>query len=165
MGAALRALRESKHLSQDAVAKAAGIARSTLVHLENGADVRLAKAAAVAKTLGASLCAMAQPAARHERLLARAQINERNLRLHNAHLRLALDLLLDKPAALAALDAARGMVALWARERTCSAFYIDTWRKLLEGAPGDAARALAQMDAQWESALVQNSPFGAIMPA
>ena len=90
-------------------------------------------------------------------------MNERNLKLHNAHLRLALDLILEKPAALAALADARNMVALWARERTCSAFYIDTWRALLEGAPGDAARALAQMDPQWESALMQNSPFGAIV--
>ncbi len=163
MGATLRMLRESKHLSQDAVAKAAGIGRSTLVHLENGADVRLAKAAAVAKTLGASLCAITQPTAQHERLIARAHMNERNLKLHNAHLRLALDLILEKPAALAALADARNMVALWARERTCSAFYIDTWRTLLEGAPGDAARALAQMDQQWESALMQHSPFGAIV--
>ena len=30
-------------------------------------------------------------------------------------------------------------------------------------ATGDAARALAQMDQQWESALMQNSPFGAIV--
>ena len=169
VGSSLRAFREAKRMSQDAVAKAAGIGRSTLVHLENGADVRLAKIAAVASTLGVSLCAMAEPAAPAApaalvaRLLARAQMNERNLKLQNAHLRLALDLILEKPAACAALADARNMVELWSRARTCSPFYIDAWRKILQGPAMDVGKALAQMDSQWESALMQNSPFGAVL--
>ena len=163
VGSALRAFREAKRLSQDTVAKAAGIGRSTLVHLENGADVRLAKIAAVASTLGVSLRATAEPAALVERQLARAQMNERNLKLKNAHLRLALDLILEKPAACAALADARGMVELWSRARTCSPFYIDAWRKILQGAAIDVGKALAQMDSQWASALMQNSPFGAVL--
>ena len=166
VGSSLRAFRQAKRMSQDAVAKAAGIGRSTLVHLENGADVRLAKIVAVASTLGVSLRATAEPAAPAalvERQLARAQMNERNLKLQNAHLRLALDLILEKPAACAARADARNMVELWSRARTCSPFYIDAWRKILQGPAMDVGKALAQMDSQWESALMQNSPFGAVL--
>jgi transcriptional regulator with XRE-family HTH domain len=160
-GNSFRLLREKKGLSQEAVAKAAGIGRSTLVHLENGADVRLSKIAAVAKALETEIEAGAEPKDLAERRQARQQISLRMLALQNAHLRIALDLVLGEPAAPVALDAARDMVELWAREKVCSAFYIDTWRQLLSGSARDVGAALARMDKKWESALLQNSPFGA----
>lgn len=161
LGNSFRALREQKGLSQDALAKAAGIGRSTLVHLENGADVRLSKITAVAEALNTSIETTAEPKALAERRQARLQLSLRLLTLQNAHLRIALDLMLEAPTALAALNEARGMVELWAREKVCSAFYIDTWRQLLSGSSRDAGMALARIDKKWESALLQNSPFGA----
>jgi transcriptional regulator with XRE-family HTH domain len=161
LGSTFRSLREQQGLSQEAVAKAAGIGRSTLVHLENGADVRLSKIAAVAKVLNTSLETAAEPKALAERRQARMQMSLRTLTLQNAHLRIALDLLLETPAAAAALQAARAMVDLWERDKVCSPFYIDGWRKLLSGSARTVGAALAQVDQQWESALLQNSPFGA----
>jgi transcriptional regulator with XRE-family HTH domain len=171
IGTSLRALREQKQLSQEAVARAAGIGRSTLVHLENGADVRITKAAAVARTLGATLSTAANADAANtasdvaERQLERARMNERNLRLMNAHLRLALDLIATKPDAAALLTPARERVALWARERTCSPFYIDTWHAVLHGEPAAVGHALARLDPCWELALMQNSPFTSLLRA
>jgi len=162
-GDSFRLLREKKGLSQEAVAKAAGIGRSTLVHLENGADVRLSKIAAVAKALETHIEARMEPADLAERRQARQQLSLRMLALQNAHLHIALDLLLDEPAAIAALDQAREMVELWARDKVCSGFYIDAWRKLLTGSPREIGAALARMDKKWESALMQNSPFGAML--
>jgi transcriptional regulator with XRE-family HTH domain len=160
-GSAFRVLREKKGLSQEAVAKAAGIGRSTLVHLENGADVRLSKISAVAKALDASIETTAEPKELTERRQARLHLSLRLLALQKAHLRIALDLLLEDPATVAALHEARAMVELWAREKVCSAFYIDSWQQLLTGSAHEVGTALARIDKQWESALLQNSPFGA----
>ena len=163
LGSSFRSLREKKGLSQVSVAKAAGIGRSTLVHLENGADVRLSRMSAVAHALGADLEARAEPKELAERRQARLQQSLRVLSLQKAHLRIALDLLLSEPAAITVLHAARGMVDLWQREQVCSTFYIDTWRRLLRGRPRQVGAAMARMDKVWESALLQNSPFGALM--
>lgn len=100
-----------------------------------------------------------------ERRLARAHMNERNLRLRNAHLRLALDLIAQKPSAIAALAEARERVALWAREKTCSPFYINTWRKVLHGTPTTVGKGLSNFEPRWELALMQNSPFVSLLRA
>lgn len=163
IGDSFRLLREKKGLSQETVAKAAGIGRSTLVHLENGADVRLSKIAAVAKVLEAGIEAGAEPREFAERRLARLQLSMRMMSLQKTHLRIALDLLLDTPRINEALDDARDMVELWAREQVCSPFYIDSWRRLLTGSAHEVGTALARMDKKWESALLQNSPFGALL--
>ena len=55
LGLTLKALREKRGLSQEDMARTAGIGRSTLVHLENGADVRLSKVTAVARVLGVEI--------------------------------------------------------------------------------------------------------------
>lgn len=165
IGPAFKNLREKQGLTQESLAKAAGIGRSTLVHLESGADVRLSKISAVANALGAALEAAAEPAALTERRQARLQQSLRTHSLQNAHLRIAIDLLLDDPAAIAALDDARKMVDLWEREQVCSAFYIHTWRQLLRGGPRDVGASMARIDKPWESALLQNSPFAAQLQA
>ena len=162
-GNTFRTLREKKGLSQEAVAKAAGIGRSTLVHLENGADVRLSKIAAVAKVLDTAIETGAEPKALVERRQARQQQAMRMLTLQKTHLRIALELLLEEPAVVAALDDARTMVELWARDKVCSTFYINSWRQILSGSAREVGTALAHIDKQWESALLQNSPFGALL--
>jgi transcriptional regulator with XRE-family HTH domain len=163
LGDSFRVLREQKGWSQEAVAKAAGIGRSTLVHLENGADVRLSKIAAVARALNTHIETATESKDIAERRHARLQLSLRVLTLQKTHLRIALDLMLEEPTVVAALNEARSMVELWAREKVCSAFYIDTWRRLLSGSAWDVGTALVRMDKKWESALLQNSPFGALL--
>lgn len=163
LGASFKKLRENKGLSQESLAKTAGIGRSTLVHLEGGADVRLSRIAAVAKALGADVEAVAEPREFAERKFARLQQLLRMQSLQKTHLRIAVRLVLDEPAAIQALDEARKMVDLWEREKVCSAFYIDAWRKLLMGSPREAGAALSRIDEKWEAALLQNSPFAALI--
>lgn len=162
-GGSIRALREAQGLSQEALAKAAGIGRSTLGHLENGEDVRLSRISAVAKVLGASVEAVAESRDFAERRQIRLEQTIRVHALQTTHLRIALSLCLGEPAAIRALDEARKMVRLWERERVCSPFYIETWKQLLKGGPRSVGRALSRMDSKWEPALLQNSPFGSLL--
>lgn len=159
VGAALRALREAKGLSQDGVARSARIGRSTLVHLESGADVRLSRATAVARILGADIGVVAEHPDLAPRRSARAEQAARMHQLRARHIRLAARLLANQPAARDALREARAMVVLWERGKVCSAWYIDTWKALLAGTPRKVGAALASLDEKWESALLQNTPF------
>ncbi|MGQ0750196.1 MAG: helix-turn-helix transcriptional regulator [Betaproteobacteria bacterium] len=159
-GGSLRKLREKQGLSQEAVAKAAGIGRSTLVHLEGGADARLSRIQAVAKVLGADIEPVAERSELLERRQARLQQALRAQFLQNAHLRIAARLLSEDPSEIEALEDARRMVSLWERERVCSPFYIEAWKKLLSGPPKKVGKGLAQIDEKWEPALLQNTPFG-----
>ena len=84
-------------------------------------------------------------------------------RLQSAHLRIALDLVLGERAAVAGLAEARKIVELWKRERVCSPFYFDAWKKILTGSPRAVGKALARMDEQWAPALLQNTPFGSLV--
>ena len=163
IGASLRALREKTGLSQETVAKAAGIGRSTLVHLEGGADARLSKIAAVAKTLGADIEVVAEPKDFVERKQARLRQTVRIQSLQKAHLRIALDLMLGEPTTIKALRDARKMVDLWERDRVCSPFYIKSWKKILGGVPREVGKALSCIDQDWEPALLQNTPFGSLI--
>lgn len=163
LGAALRKLRKNKGLSQEAVAKAAGIGRSTLVHLENGADARLSKIAAVARFLGADIEAVAESSDLAARRQARLQQAIRVQSLQQAHLRIALDLMVGKPATIKALKGAREMVELWERKRVCSPFYIDAWKRVLKGTAQEVGKALSRIDEKWAPALLQNTPFGPLV--
>ena len=78
-------------------------------------------------------------------------------------MRISLDLLREEPAVVAALEDARSMVELWARDKTCSPFYIDSWRRLLSGSAREVGAALTYMDKKWGPALLQNSPFGGLL--
>ncbi|MFM9972450.1 MAG: hypothetical protein ACKVQK_29050 [Burkholderiales bacterium] len=95
-----------------------------------------------------------------ERRLARKQEEIRQSALREAHFALARDLKTAEPAALAALSDAHRMVDLWEANKTCSPFYINSWRQLLSGTPEEVSVALSRMDPKWESALIQNTPFG-----
>lgn len=99
-------------------------------------------------------------AERHERRRARTRAEQHLHALRTEHLHIARDLLCSEPAAITALDDARRMVEVWSQNATCSSFYIDNWRELLCGAPAEVGKALTHIDAKWEAALLQNSPFG-----
>lgn len=165
IGLSLKKLRENKGLSQVHVAKMAGIGRSTLVHLENGADVYLSKIAAVAKILGVEIGPVAEPDGLAQRKQARAQNAFRMQALQNAHRRIALDLLQNDPATARAVIEARKMVEIWERNKTCNPFYIKKWRDVLRGSAWEVGKALSRLDEKWELALFQNTPFGSLIAA
>jgi len=163
LGLTLKALREKKGLSQVDVARTAGIGRSTLVHLENGVDVRLSKVTAVARTLGVEIEPVAEPSVMFERKQARFQNAFRMQALQSAHRRIALDLLQDDPSMAGAIAEARRMVQIWERDKTCSPFYIKRWKDVLRGSARQVGKALAHLDEKWELALFQNTPFGSLI--
>lgn len=63
------------------------------------------------------------------------------------------------------LRKARQTVAQWARNKTCSAFYIAAWESLLEGSPRAVGTRLAEISLKQGSHLFQNTPFGATVGA
>ena len=166
-GADLRDRRRAAGLSQVAVAGAAGVGRSTLINLEQGRqDVRLSNALAIAEALGAALTIVDEARELTERRRARAEEDFKLARRREAHLGLAVDLALARPRAKRALLDAREAVELWKRERTCSAFYIDGWSKVLKGDAAQVARRIRSIDPQWLDAMLQNTPFSrAVAPA
>ena len=163
IGISLKALREAKGLSQVAVAKQAGIGRSTLVHLENGADVRLSRVSAVARVLGVEIETVSEPGILLQRKQARFQNTFRMLSLQSAHRRIALDLLQGEPSMVEAIAEARKMLEIWERDKTCSPFYIKRWKEVLRGSARKVGKALSQLDEEWEFALFQNTPFGSLI--
>ena len=164
IGPALRKLRENLGLSQVDTAKRAGIGRSTLLHLENGSgDVRLSKLTAVAKILGVEIEPVSEPSVLSQRKQARFQNAFRMQALQSAHRRIALDLLQGDPSIGEAIIEARAMVELWERDKTCSPFYIQRWKDVLQGSAVEIGKALSQLDEKWELALFQNTPFGSLI--
>jgi transcriptional regulator with XRE-family HTH domain len=163
LGVTLKALREKKGLSQVDMARIAGIGRSTLVHLENGADVRLSKLTAVARVLGVEIEPVAEPGVMFLRKQARLQNAFRMQALQSAHRRIALDLIQGDPAMARAMIEARRMVGIWERDKTCSPFYIKSWKAVLRGSAREVGKALSRLDEKWELALLQNTPFGSLI--
>ena len=165
LGLALKRLREQKGLSQVDMAKTAGIGRSTLVHLENGADVRLSMVTAVARVLGVEIEPVAEPSVMIQRKQARLQNAFRMQALQSAHRRIALDLMQGDPSMAKAMIEARRMVEIWERDKTCSPFYIRSWKAVLRGSAREVGKALSRLDQKWELALLQNTPFGSLIAA
>ena len=163
LGLALKRLREQKGLSQVDMAKAAGIGRSTLVHLENGADVRLSMVTAVARVLGVEIEPVVEPSVMFQRKQARLQNAFRMQALQSAHRRIALDLMQGDPSMAEAIIEARRMVEIWERDKTCSPFYIKSWKAVLRGSAREVGKALSRLDEKWELALLQNTPFGSLI--
>jgi transcriptional regulator with XRE-family HTH domain len=160
LGQHLRERRKAAGLSQVQAADAAGIGRSTLLHLEHGRkDIRISNVMSVAAAIGASLGLAGEEPEAAERLRLRAMESMKLARRREAHMRLALDLALGRPGARAALADARRMVQVWKKGKTCSRRYIDAWSRILEGRPADVAARIRDIDAAWLDALLQNTPF------
>jgi transcriptional regulator with XRE-family HTH domain len=166
LGRQLREKRVAAGLSQVDAARAAGVGRSTLIHLEQGRkDIRLSNVVSVAEALGASFGLDAGLPEQAERLRARSEEAGKLAARRQAHLKLALDLALGRVAAIRALDDARHMVALWKRDRTCSEHYIKAWSRILSGPPAKVAARLRDVDEHWLDALLQNTPFSRAIAA
>jgi transcriptional regulator with XRE-family HTH domain len=165
LGLKLRAAREASDHTQEDVATAAKVGRSTLVHIESGKSANLSNILAVANVLGVEVgiadAESAQSARRLARLVQDANVQARK----EAHLRLALLMLTDAAAAKPLVTEARNTVRVWRTNKSCSPFYIDAWDKILTGTPRDVGKSIAAMDARWENALHQNTPFASALIA
>lgn len=164
LGRDLRERRLSAGLSQVAVAGAARVGRSTLIHLEQGSkDVRLSNALSIAEAVGTTVAVQGEAPELAERRRLRTEEALRLARRREAHLHLAVGLALGRPEALRALEDARRMVRLWRRERTCSAFYVDGWSKVVRGNAAQVARRIQRIEPRWLDAMLQNTPFSRIV--
>jgi hypothetical protein len=94
------------------------------------------------------------------RRLARAEqsIVERDRLIK--HQRIAIKLLtLPSAERRQLIDAARGAVEQWRKERLCSEDYIGRWSRLLSMPPREMALAIVSDMDGWGPALRQNSPW------
>lgn len=166
LGRDLRERRVAAGLSQVAVARTAGVGRSTLIHLEQGSkDVRLSNAQAVARAVGTTVTVGGEPMKLAERRQLRSEEALRLARRREAHLHLAVGLALGRRESLRALAEARRMVHLWQRDRTCSDFYIKEWSRVLGGNAAQVARRIQEITPDWLDAMLQNTPFSRALAA
>ncbi len=159
LGTNLRVAREFAKRSQEDVASAANIGRSTLVHVESGKGASLSKIIAIANVLGVEVSLTDRESAQTMRRIARLEQGVKIQSTREAHLRLAVLMLGDAAAGKPIVDDARKTVNLWRANKSCSPFYIESWQKLLAGSVREVGRALGAMDERWSNALLQNTPF------
>lgn len=166
IGSQLRERRVAAGLSQSKAALAAGVGRSTLIHVEGGKkDSRLSNVLSIANAIGASFGLQGESREHAERLRLRADAALKAAGRRQAHLKLALDLALGRAHALRAVEDARRMVSLWKRNRTCSEHYIQAWSRILKGSPAQIARRIREIDELWLDALLRNTPFSRALSA
>ena len=159
LGQNLRAARESGKRSQEDVASAAKIGRSTLLHVESGKGASLSKIMAIAHVLGADIVLAHPESAQTVRRLARLEQGAKVQSAREAHLRLAVLMLGDAVAGKPLIDDARKTVSVWRANKSCSPFYIESWEALLKGSVKEVGKSLGAMDERWSNALLQNTPF------
>lgn len=156
-GKLIRNQRLSRQISQEFLARQAGVSRTTLSQLEQGkathvqTDVldRLLQSLGLNPEIG--LVSQARALARLEQQSKLASQRER-------HLRLMLTLVSDPAAAEGLIARAREMLSLWQRNSTCSAFYVERWQALLDLPLVEMIKAMQELG-DWEDALLQNSPW------
>jgi transcriptional regulator with XRE-family HTH domain len=167
IGSALRALRMGQSMSQEALATAAGISRTTLIQIEKGKDAQASSIQGAAQVLGAEFGILSEPPHMALRRQARADLQAKQAASREKHLKIAVKLALggDEAEALKA-DALR-MVQLWKDRQLCSPVYIARWQLILDAAPSAIAHSMLHMDDargeavdnDWGPAMRQNTPF------
>jgi transcriptional regulator with XRE-family HTH domain len=166
IGQALRTARISESMSQQALAEAVGISRTTLVQIEKGNDVQMSSVEKAAHALGLEFGILVESADLARRRQARAEQQAKLAASREKHLRIAVQFALggEQPARLKR-EALR-MVELWKEKQLCSPVYIERWQNILAAEPAQIAQTLLAMDEDpWGPALRQNTPFiGAATP-
>jgi DNA-binding XRE family transcriptional regulator len=157
----LRILRISKGMTQQALANAAGISRTTLVQIEKGKDAQMSSIAMAGQVLGVTVGILQESPEIARRRQARADNQAKLAASREKHLRLAVKFALGGPEALALKNDALRMVRLWQDKQLCSPVYIKRWLKILNAKPLEVARSLVAMDDEWGPAMRQNTPFAA----
>ena len=156
---ALRASRLVKGLSQQALAAAAGISRTTLVQIEKGKDAQVSSIEAVGQVLGVAFGILAEAPDLARRRQARLENQAKLAASREKHLKIAAQLALGGDTADALKQNALHMVQLWREKKLCSPVYIDRWHAILDTEPRCIAQNLLAMDDEWGPALRQNTPF------
>jgi len=167
LGREVRAWRQSRGLTQVALASRSGVGRVTIARLEAGAvqECRVGTLARLCAALGLELAAVSPGAlpAQDTRFL-RERERLRRIDARRRHAELAARLLASSARESAALvSRARANVDRWERDRLCSDHYISRWRTKLSGPARRVARALLEYDA-WTDALLQNTPWSFALP-
>lgn len=165
IGAALRAARISKPMSQQELAAAVGISRTTLVQIEKGNDAQMSNVEKTAQALGVEFGILEESPAMARRRTARSELQAKLAASREKHLKIAVKFALGGPEAAALKTGALNMVKLWRDKQLCSPVYIDRWQQILEANPQQVAQSLLAMDDdEWGPALRQNTPFAVAFP-
>ena len=156
----IRERRKELGFSQQRLAEAAAVSRTTLSHVERARapHVRMDVLDRICRALELEPRLAAAGAPDAGRLAARVAHAARVQAQRERHLRLAVQLAADPRAARGRIERARRMVGLWRRNRTCSPQYIRRWTELLALPPAALALRMSSL-ADQEDALFQNSPW------
>lgn len=155
----LRALRIAKGMTQQALADAAGISRTTLVQIEKGNDAQLSSITMAGQILGVTVGVLRESPEMARRKQARADNQVKLAASREKHLKIAVKFALGGAEATALKKDALRMVKLWQDKQLCSPVYIERWLKILNAKPAQIAQSLATMDDEWGPAMRQNTPF------
>ena len=158
----LRELRLAKGMTQQALAEAAGISRTTLVQIEKGKDAQLSSIAMAGQVLGVTVGVVQESPELAKRRQARADNQTKLAASREKHLKIALRFALNGAEAKALKKDALRIVNLWQDKQLCSPIYIDRWLKILNEKPIQIAQSLASMDDEWGPAMRQNTPFATV---
>lgn len=164
IGKALRSLRISRGMTQQALATAAGISRTTLIQIEKGKDAQVSSVEVAGQVLGVGFGILSEPPEITRRRQARADNQTKLAASREKHLKLAVKFALGGAEAIALKQSALRMVRLWQEKDLCSPVYIERWLKILDAEPRQVAQSLLAMDDDWGPALRQNTPFAIAMP-
>ncbi|MSQ50444.1 MAG: XRE family transcriptional regulator [Betaproteobacteria bacterium] len=163
-GAIIRTERMARGLTQTAIASSAKVSRTILSQLEQGkprpvqTDVldRIFHALGIDPSAGNPEAAAATSMEARRRIRVEHQLKLERQRIR--HLRLAVELTANPKKARQSIAAARTMVGIWAKNKTCSPHYINRWTELLSLSPGALAIGMTSLG-DWEDALFQNTPW------
>ena len=155
----LRSLRISKGMTQQALADAAGISRTTLVQIEKGSDAQLSSITMTGQVLGVTFGILLESPEMARRRQARADNLAKLASSREKHLRIAVQFALGGSEAITLKKDALRMVKLWQDRQLCSPVYIERWLNILNAEPAQVAKSLMTMDDEWGPAMRQNTPF------
>ncbi len=161
----IRTLRIAQGMTQQALADAAGISRTTLVQIEKGSDAQMSSIAMAAKVLGVTLGVLQESPELVKRRQARADNQNKLAASREKHLKIAVQFALDNDEARKLKEDALNMIKLWQDNQLCSPVYIHRWLKVLNAKPLEIARSLSTMDDEWGPAMRQNTPFATSITA
>jgi len=135
IGQTLRSLRLAKGMSQESLAAAAGISRTTLVQIEKDKDAQVSSLEGVGQVLGVEFGIVTESPEMARKRQARVDNQTKLAASREKHLRLAVQFTLDGAVALALKDDALRMVQRWEDKQLCSPVYITRWRDILSAKP------------------------------
>lgn len=162
MGKTLRSLRIAKGMTQETVAAAAGISRTTLLQIEKGHDAQVSSFEVAGHVLGVTFGILSESPEITRRRQARADNQTKLAASREKHLKLAVKFALGGVEAMSLKASALQMVNLWQEKDLCSPVYIERWLKILDAEPKQVAQNLLNMDDNWGPALRQNTPFARV---